>query len=168
MNHPQSLWLTTANPAPQLPALDRDIQTDVAIVGAGYTGLVAAHHLARAGVACAILEANDAGWGASGRNGGLVSGKFRVPFHVVDKAHGRDEARRLHRVGKQAIETVADLVREHDITSADFRMAGYVTAAHSAHALQAQRSATEWLADALGDTSSHMLDRAEVAAETGS
>ena len=163
-----SLWAATADPPLQRPALAGEVLADVAIVGAGYTGLSAALKIAKEGRRPVILEADTVGWGASGRNGGLVSGKFRVPFHVVDAVHGRDEARRLYRVGKQAVETVADLVREHDIVSADFRMAGYVTAAHSAHALAAQRSATEWLAGALGDTSSHMLDRTEVAAETGS
>jgi len=78
MEHPQSVWLTTANPAPRLPQLERDDQTDVAIIGAGYTGLSAAHHLARAGVACIVLEANDVGWGGSGRNGGMAVLRYKT------------------------------------------------------------------------------------------
>jgi len=60
------------------------------------------------------------------------------------------------------------LIDEHGIGSANFKMAGYITAAHSAQAFAAQRFATEWLADALGDTSSRVLDREGVAAEIGS
>jgi glycine/D-amino acid oxidase-like deaminating enzyme len=163
-----SLWQASADPLPGHPVLTDEVRADVAIVGAGYTGLSAALQLAKDGRRAVVLEAYSVGWGASGRNGGLVSGKFRVPFHVVDAMHGREEARRLHHIGKQAVETVAELIDEHGIGSANFEMSGYVTAAHSAQAFAAQRFATEWLADALGDTSSRVLDRQEVAAEIGS
>ena len=63
-----SFWAATANPHPALPQLEHDIETDVAIVGGGFTGLTTAHYLARSGIESVVLEANDAGWGASGRN----------------------------------------------------------------------------------------------------
>ena len=163
-----SLWEATADPAPSHPALADDVRADVAIIGAGYTGLSAALQIAADGRRAVVLEADTVGWGASGRNGGLVSGKFRVPFHVVAATHGPEEARRLHRTGKQAVESVEELIGEHGISSAGFRMCGYLTAAHSAQALAAQRTATEWLASALGDTSSRLCTAEEVAAETGS
>ncbi len=145
-----------------------DARADVAIIGAGFAGLSAALQIAKDGRRPVVLEADAVGSGASGRNGGLVSGKFRVPFHVVDARHGREEARRLHRVGKQAVETVAELIDQHGIASAGFKLSGYVAAAHSIAAIKAQRAATEWLANALGDTSSRILDHEEVTAETGS
>lgn len=163
-----SLWEATAGPKPAYPALADEIHADVAIIGAGYTGLSAALHIAADGRRAVVLEADTVGWGASGRNGGLVSGKFRVPFHAVAEAYGHEEARRLHRTGKEAVESVGDIIREHGIASAGFRMCGYVTAAHSGPALAAQRSATEWLASALGDTSSRLCSAEEVAVETGS
>jgi glycine/D-amino acid oxidase-like deaminating enzyme len=147
-----SLWEATADPAPSHPALIDEVRADVAIVGAGFTGLSAALQIAKDGRRAVVLEADTVGWGASGRNGGLVSGKFRVPLHVVASMHGREEARRLHCTGKQAVETVADLIDKHGIGSADFKMSGYVTGAHSPQAFVAQRAATEWLATALGDT----------------
>jgi glycine/D-amino acid oxidase-like deaminating enzyme len=163
-----SLWQSTADPEPSYPALTDEVRADVAIVGGGYTGLSAALQVAKDGRRAVVLEADHVGWGASGRNGGLVSGKFRVPFHVVEATHGREEARRLHHVGKQAVATLAELIDEHGIGSANFKMSGYITAAHSPRAFAAQRFASEWLADALDDTSSRILDPKEVAAEVGS
>ena len=163
-----SLWEATADPAPRHSALMNDVRADVAIIGAGFAGLSAALQIAKDGRRSVVLEADAVGWGASGRNGGLVSGKFRVPFDAVDARHGREAARRLHHVGKQAVETVAELIGQHGISSAGFKLSGYVVAAHSVAALKAQRTATEWLANALGDTSSRVLDREEIKAETGS
>jgi gamma-glutamylputrescine oxidase len=163
-----SLWEATADLAPNHSALTDQVRADVVIVGAGFTGLSAALQIAKDGRRAVVLEADHVGWGASGRNGGLISGKFRVPFHVVDAVYGREEARRLHHLGKQAVQTVAELVDEHGIASANFKMSGYVTGAHSAQAFAAQRTATEWLVDALDDTSSRLLDGQEVAAEIGS
>ncbi|WP_155402837.1 NAD(P)/FAD-dependent oxidoreductase, partial [Ralstonia solanacearum] len=67
---PPSLWTATAPAAPPTPALQASIATDVLVIGGGYTGLSTALHLAERGTGVTVLEANDPGWGASGRNGG--------------------------------------------------------------------------------------------------
>src|SRR5271155_3869995 len=68
-----SYYLATATePAPSLPPLDGEFTTDVCVVGGGYAGLSTALHLARQGVAVALLEQARVGSGASGRNGGQV------------------------------------------------------------------------------------------------
>jgi monoamine oxidase len=66
---PPSLYADTAAAAPDTPPLDTDRRARVAIVGGGFTGLSAALHLAEKGVDAVVLEANEPGWGASGRNG---------------------------------------------------------------------------------------------------
>jgi ribulose 1,5-bisphosphate synthetase/thiazole synthase len=56
-----SLWAHTAEPATQLPSLSGEHQADVVIIGAGYTGLSAAHHIAKSGLRPIVLEANQPG-----------------------------------------------------------------------------------------------------------
>src|SRR5579862_7115799 len=69
---PPSLWAATAPPAPSLPRLTGSITTEVAVIGAGYTGLSTALHLATAGIEGVVIDRHEPGWGASGRNGGQV------------------------------------------------------------------------------------------------
>jgi len=74
-NDPRShgLWEATAPSAPVTPPLRADQTVDVAVVGAGYTGLSAALHLAAGGARVTVLEAEEVGFGGSGRNVGLVN-----------------------------------------------------------------------------------------------
>lgn len=68
-----ALWAVTAVPAPDCERLEHDLDVDVAIVGAGFTGLNAALTLAKAGTSVAVLEGAYLGYGASGRAGGQVN-----------------------------------------------------------------------------------------------
>ncbi len=72
--HTASYYAASAHAAPERPALSADIETDVAIVGGGFTGVCCALSLAERGHSVVLLEANRIGWGASGRNGGQVLG----------------------------------------------------------------------------------------------
>ncbi|MDX5365633.1 MAG: FAD-binding oxidoreductase, partial [Alphaproteobacteria bacterium] len=65
MPYPASYYAATANDAPKVTPLDGDSHADVCIVGAGYTGLSAALHLAERGYSVVVLEAERIGWGAS-------------------------------------------------------------------------------------------------------
>ena len=69
---PASLWHTVTPPGPELPALAGDERCDAVVIGAGFTGLSAALHLAEAGIGTVVLEAAEPGFGASGRNNGQV------------------------------------------------------------------------------------------------
>ena len=69
---PNSWYAATADIGPERPALDGDIDCDVAIVGAGYTGLSTALHAAEHGLNVVVIDAHRVGFGASGRNGAQV------------------------------------------------------------------------------------------------
>ena len=99
-----SLWADTAEPLPAFPKLAGEVKADVVIIGAGYTGLSAAHHIAKSGLSPVVLEANHPGWGASGRNGGVITAKFRLSFRDIDAAHGRAMARRMYEIAHESVD----------------------------------------------------------------
>jgi gamma-glutamylputrescine oxidase len=162
---PESVWASSARPAPALAALAGDTRTDVAIIGAGFTGLAAAHHLARAGVSCVVLEAHDAGWGASGRNGGMAVLRYKKPWVTLARQYGEAGARRLHRLLLEALDTLEATVAEHAI-DCGFARSGHVTAAHSRSAVAMLEADRLWLAS-IGDHAPRLLDAAQTAAVTG-
>lgn len=160
VEHPPSLWLASANPGPALPRLDGNVQTDIAIIGAGYTGLAAAHHLSRAGVACAVLEANDAGWGASGRNGGMAVLRYKTPWAELALRLGRERTRHLHRLLHQAMDLLEQSVAEHGI-DCGFERCGHITAANGPAALARLEKDVQSLAVVVNDKVPRMLSAAE-------
>jgi glycine/D-amino acid oxidase-like deaminating enzyme len=95
----------TLAPRPSLPG---DTQVDVAIVGAGYTGLWTAYYLRRRdpSLRIAVLESEFAGFGASGRNGGWCSALLPMGFDAVAATHGRDGAIRLQRAMHETVDEV--------------------------------------------------------------
>jgi glycine/D-amino acid oxidase-like deaminating enzyme len=103
-------WQADLGPAARRPALAGDLDVDVAIVGAGYTGLWTAYYLRRAdpSLRVAVLEAEHAGFGASGRNGGWLSGTATGDRERYARAGGRDGAVRLERA---AIDTLSEVER---------------------------------------------------------
>jgi gamma-glutamylputrescine oxidase len=114
--HPATSWYAaTANPFPALPALQRDVRTDVCVVGAGYTGLGAALELASRGVRVVVLETAQVGSGASGRNGGQVHTGQRNDQAWLEKTLGRDAALALWRMSLDARAHLLALIEAHGI-----------------------------------------------------
>jgi glycine/D-amino acid oxidase-like deaminating enzyme len=153
MSVPPSFWLDTCGddltPRPPLPG---DADADVVIVGAGYTGLWTAFHLLRADPALrvVVLEAETAGWGASGRNGGWCSALFATSWSRLTREHSKDAARRM-RVALE--ETVAGIGRWCDEFGVDahYRAGGTLTLARNPAQLQRLRASYESNRDYLPD-----------------
>lgn len=163
-----SLWEATADPARAFPVLSGESQADVVIIGAGYTGLSAAHHIAKSGLSPVVLEANRPGWGASGRNGGVITAKFRLSFREIDALHGRDMARRMYEIAHESTDMVEELVSEFGITSANLVRTGQVKAAHNETTLKAAIDEANWMTREMGSAAVRILDKNGVREETGS
>lgn len=163
-----SLWEATAEPARSFPVLSGDHQADVVIVGAGYTGLSAAHHIAKSGLSPVVLEANRPGWGASGRNGGVITAKFRLSFPEIGATHGRATAKRMYEIAHESTDMVEELVSEFGIASANLTRTGQVKAAHNETTLTAAIDEANWMTREMGSAAVRILDKREVREETGS
>src|SRR5208283_466432 len=101
---PQELnyWLTTVQmPAP--PAQPLPERVDVAVIGAGFTGLSAALALAKRGVKVAVLESETIGWGASSRNGGMVLSGLKLGVNQLISKYGRELTRRMYGASLESI-----------------------------------------------------------------
>jgi len=95
--------------------LQGDQSADICIIGAGYTGLSSALHLAERGYSVIVLEAETVGHGASGRNGGHVGNGQRKDQNYLEKQFGEDVARLLWDMGLEAVDTVKHLINSHGI-----------------------------------------------------
>jgi gamma-glutamylputrescine oxidase len=170
-----SLWIDMAGAAPSADApvstgapLERDLSVEVAVIGAGYSGLSAAHALQKRGVQTVVLDANPVGWGASGRNGGVVSSKFRLSFPAIERLHGIETAKTMHHLAHDGVRVVEQFIDEFKLGRARFEHTGSLRCAHTERAFASIRAEAEWVKQKLGDTTMTVQSRAEVEHETGS
>lgn len=160
-------WSASARRTPPaVPVLSGEQSCDVAIVGGGFTGLSAAHHLTEAGRDCLLLEAGGIGTGASGRTAGMAGTRYKKGWAALAASHGRQEALRLHAMMEEAFETLEALLRRYDAEDALHRR-GQLIPAHTDEALEGLAADAEWLRRELGVEDVAILDRKETARESG-
>lgn len=165
---PLSLWRETATPALDCAALDGDIHADIAIIGGGYTGLSAAIRAIELGLKPVVLESSEIGFGASGRNGGVVSTKFRVSLSNIAKSHGVAIAQHMNALGHEAMDCVETYIDRFEISAANFIKSGNLRCAHNNAAFYSLIEEAKTVREVFGDTSLTILDAQAVANETGS
>lgn len=108
-------WDTTCD-LPTYPKLDSDLQVDVAVIGAGFTGLNAALRLADQGLSVAVLDAEQPGWGASGRNGGFCClGGAKASDDWLDRQFGKSARLAWRGTEVAAVQHVAELIASADV-----------------------------------------------------
>jgi gamma-glutamylputrescine oxidase len=112
--HAPSYYAATQNCRTTYPVLRGEVRADVAVVGAGFTGLSAALFLAERGIDVALVEAQRVGWGASGRNGGQLIDGF-VDVEKIEKRLGRQAAEIAWRMGVECRGIVLDRIERYGI-----------------------------------------------------
>jgi glycine/D-amino acid oxidase-like deaminating enzyme len=123
----RNYWLTTAE-FPQTEPRPLPDRVDVAVMGAGFTGLSAARTLAQRGAKVAVLESETIGWGASSRNGGMVLTGMKLGVNQLISMYGRDLTRRMYAASLATIDCVEQIVREENI-DCDFSRCGHLEVA---------------------------------------
>jgi len=137
----KNFWLTTVE-APQLPVRELPSTVDVAVIGAGFTGLSAARTLAKGGARVAVLEAENVGWGASCRNGGMVLSGLKLGIPTLMKRYGREATKRMYAASLESIDCVEEIVREEGI-ACDFVRCGHLEVACKAKHFEEFRRGAE-------------------------
>ncbi len=115
---PTSLWWDSLPKPVQIrPSLTKDIDVDVAIIGAGYTGLWTAYYLLKKSpnIKIAILESNVSGFGASGRNGGWCSSLFPVELEKLSQQSNKEKAIRMQQIMFDTVDEVGNVIKNENI-----------------------------------------------------
>lgn len=159
------LWELTAPPPPKTDTLSDDLHADVVVVGAGYTGLSAALKIGTAGRSCIVLEAEEIGFGGSGRNVGLVNAGLWLQPAEVRKVLGQPYGNRILSLLDQAPSVVYDLIAKYGISCEASRPGTLHCGVGAAGDRQLRERERQW--QALG-ADVVLLDRNETAALTGS
>lgn len=164
--YPRSWYAETAAPLPPFAAAAGELACDVCIVGAGFTGLSAALHLAGRGYDVILLDAHRVGWGASGRNGGQVGTGQRLDQDALERAVGKDHARALWDLAQEAVALTRELAARHapEAGWAD----GIIHACHHPRHVPHARAYAEKMARDYGYDLIRPLDRDALRALVGS
>jgi gamma-glutamylputrescine oxidase len=115
MQHIDSYYAASANPAPARAPLAGEVSADVCVIGGGIAGCSAALHLAERGYRVVLLEGRRIGWGASGRSGGQALPGFGTSMSTLEGQVGRDEARRMWDISVEGVELLRRRVEQHRI-----------------------------------------------------
>ncbi len=162
-------WEAVPAPLPPRPALTRDLEVDVCIVGAGFTGLWTAHSLLQRDPALRIvvLEREVAGFGASGRNGGWCSALFATSDAALARRHGREAMVAMRRAMQHTVDVVGASAAAEGI-DCQFAKGGTVDLVRSeAQEARARAELDEQRELGFGEDDLRWLDRDETRALIG-
>src|SRR5580700_9433802 len=124
----RNYWVTTT----EFPTTDASRPlpevVDVAVIGAGFTGLSAARTLAKRGAKVAVLESETIGWGASSRNGGMVLTGMKLGVNKLISMYGRELTQRMYAASLATIDCVEQIIRDEAI-DCDFSRCGHLEVA---------------------------------------
>jgi len=151
---PDSYWASTIAYPQATNPLSQNQQVDVAIIGGGFTGLLTAYYLSTEyQIDCCVLEANQVGFGASGRNAGFVlKGSGRLSYSQMANKWDLDTAKGIYNEFSDAVSRVENLIESHNI-DCDKQANGYLKIAHNKKALNSLQAQSDFIAKNIGGNS---------------
>jgi glycine/D-amino acid oxidase-like deaminating enzyme len=161
----KNYWQTTTE-FPPLEARPLPEVADVAVIGAGFTGLSAARTLAKRGAKVAVLESETIGWGASSRNGGMVLTGMKLGVNQLISKYGRERTQRMYAASLASIDCVEQIVKEEAI-ACDFCRCGHLEVACKQKHFDDYARQGEVIAREFNHTL-HVVQKNELSAEIGS
>ncbi|WJN61584.1 FAD-binding oxidoreductase [Pseudomonas sp. SO81] len=157
--YPQSYYAASANPVPQRPALQGETETDVCIIGAGYTGLSTALFLLENGFKVTIVEAAKVGFGASGRNGGQIVNSYSRDIDVIERTVDPKHAKLLGDMAFEGGRIIRERIAKYDI-QCDLKDGGVFAANTSKHMKHLESQKKLW--ERYGHTQLELLDEKRI------
>ena len=161
----RNFWLETVQ-APKIPARDLPAAVDIAVIGAGFTGLSTARTLAKNGAKVAVLEAENVGWGASCRNGGMVLSGLKLGTATLVARYGREATKRMYAASLESIDCVESIVREENI-ECNFSRSGHLEVACKPKHFEDFRRSAETIEREFGHKL-RIIEKQDLAREIGS
>lgn len=160
--HTPSYYAATRNDKRDRPALRDSLQTDVCVVGAGFTGISSALHLAEAGYKVVVLEAARMGYGASGRNGGQLVNSYSRDIDVIERNYGREMGAALGGMAFEGGDIIRERIQRYDI-DCDFKPGGIFAAFHKRQMKELEEQKQRW--ERYGNDALVLLDKNAIARE---
>lgn len=164
-SYPGSYYAASANPAPERPTLQSKVETDICIVGAGYSGLSTGLHLAEKGYKVTIIEGARVGWGASGRNGGQVVNGLNASLQTIENRYGPEVGVFVGKIVQEGANIIRQRIENYDI-KCDLKEGNLFAAFHPKQMRELEAKQALWRKHGMDDH--ELLDKAAMRKHVGS
>lgn len=160
------MWSATSHAVKERQSLQNEINTDVVIVGGGFTGLATAYFLRKKGIGAVVLEKNCVGWGASGRNAGILTPGYKNNFFSMTKRLGESGTKEMMDISVKAIQMLVEIVNTHRI-ECSLEHNGHLSAAFKPSHFQQLREKQKYMLEKL-NYETYLISRQELNGELNS
>lgn len=164
-SYPGSYYAESSNLAPGRPSLQGSVDTDVCIVGAGYSGLSTGLHLAEKGYKVIIVEGARVGWGASGRNGGQVVNGLNAGLQTIENRYGAEVGAFVGKIVQEGSQIIRQRVEKYDI-KCDLKQGNLFAAFHPKQMHELEAKQVLWRKHGMDDH--ELLDKEAMRKHVGS
>ncbi|MDO6564462.1 FAD-binding oxidoreductase [Amphritea sp. 1_MG-2023] len=164
-SHTTSYYAASANHKALRAPLDKHISADICVIGAGFTGMSSALHLAEQGFKVVVLEASRIGFGASGRNGGQIVHSYSRDIDFIEKHYGHETGREMGKMAFEGGQIIRRLVDQYHI-DCDLKDGGIFAACNSKQLREMEEKKALW--EAHGHKQLEMLSAESIRDHIGS